>query len=112
MKNLRKLIGAAVIASTAFTCTPKSNPETPEEKDGTVAVTGVAVTRANLELTVGQGFRLGARVSPKNATNPRVTWSSDKESVATVGKEDGQVQAVAAGSAVITVTTVDGGFTL
>ena len=111
MKNLRHLLATAALLATACTCTPKPAPETPEEKDNTVAVTGVAITRANLELKVGEGFHLGARVSPKNATNPRVTWSSDKESVATVGKEDGQVKAVAAGNAVITVTTVDGGFT-
>ena len=111
MKNLRKMLATAALLATACTCTPKPAPETPEEKDNTVAVTGVAITRANLELKVGEGFHLGARVSPKNATNPRVTWSSDKESVATVGKEDGQVKAVAAGNAVITVTTVDGGFT-
>ena len=91
MKNLRNLIATAVLVATAFTCTPKPNPETPPEKDDTVAVTDVAITRANLELKVGEGFHLGARVSPKNATNPRVTWSSDKESVATVGKEHGQV---------------------
>ena len=111
MKNLRQLIATAALLATACTCTPKPVPETPPEKDDTVAVTGVAITRANLELNVGEGFHLGARVTPKNATNPRVTWSSDQEAVATVGKEDGQVKAVSAGTAVITVTTVDGGFT-
>ena len=111
MRILRNLIATAALLATACTCAPKPAPETPEEKDDTVAVTGVAVTRANLELKVGEGFHLGARVSPKNATNPRVTWSSDQEAVATVGKEDGQVKAVAAGNAVITATTVDGGFT-
>ena len=111
MKNLRQLIATAALLATACTCTPKPAPETPPEKDDTVAVTGVAITRANLELNVGEGFHLGARVTPKNATNPRVTWSSDQEDVATVGKEDGQVKAVSAGTAVITATTVDGGFT-
>ena len=46
---------------------------------------------------------------PANATNPNVTWMSDKKDVATV--ENGTVKAVAAGTAVITVTTEDGGKT-
>ena len=111
MKSFTFLTKAAVLLATVCACTPKLAPETPEQKETTVAVTGVNITRASLELNVGEGFRLGARVSPKNATNARVTWSSDKESVATVGKEDGQVKAVSAGTAIITVTTVDGGFT-
>ena len=109
--TFKHILWAAVLSFTACTCTPKETPQQPETQDETVPVTGVAVTRANLELNVGEGFLLGARVSPKNATNPRVTWSSDNTAVATVEKESGQVKAVAAGSAVITVTTVDGGFT-
>ena len=111
MINLRQLLWAAIALTTACTCTSKQTPETPGTDDKTIAVTGVAVTRESLELQVGEGFRLGARIAPRNATNPRVTWSSDNEAVATVGKEDGQVKAVAEGKAVITVTTVDGGFT-
>lgn len=103
------ILWAAALIFTA--CTPKIVPEKTEEKDNTVHVTGVAVTRADLELNVGEGFHLGVRVTPKNATNPRVTWSTDNASVAAVEKESGQVKAVGAGKAVITVTTVDGGFT-
>ena len=103
------ILWAAALVFTA--CTPKIVPEKTEEKDNSVHVTGVAVTRADLELNVGEGFHLGVRVTPRNATNPRVVWSTDNASVATVEKESGQVKAVAAGKAVITVTTVDGGFT-
>jgi hypothetical protein len=103
------ILWAAALVFTA--CTPKIVPEKTEEKDNTVHVTGVAVTRADLELNVGEGFHRGVRVTPKNATNPRVTWSTNNASVATVEKESGQVKAVGAGNAVITVTTVDGGFT-
>ncbi len=95
----------------ACTCTTKNGPEPDGEKDKAVHVTGVKVTRADLELNVGGGFHLGARVTPKNATNARVSWSSDHPEVATVEKESGQVKAVAAGKAVITVSTEDGGFT-
>ena len=99
MKNHIILWAAALVF---IACTPKIVPEKTEEKDNTVHVTGVAVTRADLELNVGEGFHLGVRVTPKNATNPRVTWSTDNASVATVEKESGQVKAVGAGNAGIT----------
>ena len=109
--RFRILLWAAALSFAACTCSPKQPTDQPEEKDETVRVTGVAVTRASLELNVGEGFLLGARVSPKNATDSRVTWSTDNAAVASVERESGQVKALAAGSAVITVTTVDGGFT-
>jgi uncharacterized protein YjdB len=52
---------------------------------------------------------LTARVSPDNAINKDVSWSSSDESVATVS--DGVVTALKPGVAVITVTTEDGGKT-
>jgi uncharacterized protein YjdB len=73
----------------------------------TVPVTGVTVSPTTLSLTVGQTATLTATVSPANATNKNVTWSSSNTSVATVSSM-GVVTAVAAGSATITVTTVDG----
>ena len=87
--DIKLFLWAAVISLTACTCSPKDTPDKPEEKDDNVPVTGVAVTRANLELNVGEGFLLGARVTPKNATNPSVTWSTDNASVATVEREYG-----------------------
>jgi uncharacterized protein YjdB len=72
-----------------------------------IPVTGVTVSPTTLSLTVGQTATLTATVSPANATNKSVTWSSSNTSVATVSST-GVVTAVAAGSATITVTTVDG----
>src|SRR5690606_34806877 len=46
---------------------------------------------------------------PATAANHNVTWSSDDESVAIV--DGGFVRPVAPGTATITVTTVEGGFT-
>ena len=73
----------------------------------TIDVTGVELNKDNISLTVGESDTLTATVSPANATNKNVTWSSNNESVATV--TNGTVTAVAAGTAVITVTTVDQG---
>ncbi|NLU47396.1 MAG: Ig-like domain-containing protein, partial [Syntrophomonadaceae bacterium] len=49
-----------------------------------------------------------ATVSPSNAANKKVFWTSDNEEVATVD-EDGRVTALAVGNATITATTEDGG---
>ncbi len=112
LKKFRAAAIAALVVLFSCTCTPQTPADNPEKEDGkSINVTGVQITRADLELYVGEGFHLGVRITPSNATNPRVTWSSDNESVATVSREEGQVKAVAAGQAVITATTVDGGFT-
>lgn len=111
LTKIRAAVLAALVMLMSCTCTSRNTgPEDPKEESKSINVTGVQITRANLELNVGDGFHLGVRILPSNATNPRVTWSSDNESVATVTREEGQVKAIAAGSAVITATTVDGGF--
>ena len=77
----------------------------------TIAVTGVTLDREALELQLGGTEEtLHAAVTPENATNRNVIWKSDNESVVTVGA-DGKLSAVSAGSATITVSTEDGGFT-
>lgn len=75
----------------------------------------VAVTGLNLDLTsysakVGDGFYINPVVLPANATNRSVAWQSDKPAVATVNGM-GYVECIAEGNAIITCTTVDGGFT-
>lgn len=72
----------------------------------TVAVTGVSLNKTSLTLTEGSSETLSASVSPDNATDKTVTWTTNNSSVATVS--NGKVTAVAEGSATITVTTNDG----
>lgn len=76
----------------------------------TVPVTGVAVSPTSASLNAGGTQQLTATVSPSNATNKAVTWTSSNTAVATVNSS-GLVSAVAGGSATITVRTTDGGFT-
>ena len=76
----------------------------------TVSVTGVTLDKAELSLYTGESKTLIATVQPSDATIQNVTWSSDKPEVATVDA-NGKVTAVSAGTATITVTTADGGFT-
>lgn len=73
-----------------------------------VPVTGVTLNKDTLALTEGGNETLTATVEPSNATNKSVTWSSDAPQYADVN-QTGKVTAVAAGSAIITVKTGDGG---
>ena len=70
-------------------------------------VTGVSISPASAGIVFGGTQQLAATVSPANATNKTVTWSSGNSSIATVNST-GLVTGVAAGSTKITVTTQDG----
>lgn len=70
------------------------------------AVSGVTVMPTAQTMTVGETFSITATVSPADATNKKVSWSSSALNVAAV--DGGTVTALKAGEAVITVTTEDG----
>jgi uncharacterized protein YjdB len=70
----------------------------------TVPVTSVSV---NLVLKAGSTASFEAMVSPTNATNNLVIWTSSDNKVATVDSK-GNVKAIKAGKATITATTKDG----
>lgn len=84
----------------------KKNAEPEPQK---VIVTSVSVKPSSLSLKVGETAQLTATVTPANADNQNVSWSTSDNSVATVA--NGLVTAVKEGSATITVTTIDGGKT-
>lgn len=73
-----------------------------------IAVTGVKLDQTTLTLNAGKSAQLTATVSPSNATNKSVTWSASNSNVSVSG---GKVTAKTAGSAIVTVTTADGGYT-
>ncbi len=72
-------------------------------------VTGVSLDKTSHEMTEGDEVTLIATINPSNATNKNVSWKSSNTSVATVS--NGKVTAVKSGTAIITVTTEDGGKT-
>ena len=74
------------------------------------AVTGISLSESSLTLNEGQSKTLTATVSPSNAANKSVNWTSTNTGVATVDA-NGVVTAVSKGTATITATTVDGGKT-
>lgn len=73
-----------------------------------IAVTGVKLDKTTLTLNAGESAQLTATVSPSDATNKSVTWSANNSNVSVSG---GKVTAKTAGSAIVTVTTADGGYT-
>jgi hypothetical protein len=96
--------GASSPVTTSFTFTAL---------DGKNAVTGVTLSPEILTLDTETfiSATLIATVSPSDATNKQVEWSSSDESVATVSQA-GVVTVQGAGSGTITVTTEDGGRTV
>ena len=98
--------GAAVITVTTadggFTATSNItvNPNV-------INVTGVSLNNTTLTMVMGTTSTLVETVTPPNATNLAVTWSSNSAAATVSG---GVVSAVSIGTATITVTTVDGGF--
>ena len=75
-----------------------------------IDVTGVTVSPETALIAVGGVQQLVVSVEPSDATNQEVSYSSDDASIATVN-ETGLITAIAKGTATITVTTSDGGFT-
>jgi hypothetical protein len=75
-----------------------------------VSVTGVSVSPTSATLDIKGTKQLSATISPSNATDKSVTWSSSNSSVAKVSSS-GLVTGVANGSATITAKTSDGGYT-
>ena len=72
-------------------------------------VTGVTLNKNSLTMTVGEVASLWATVSPANASNNGVLWSSDNHNVVTVS--GGRLIAEGKGEANVTVTTLDGAYT-
>ena len=76
----------------------------------TIPVTGVSLSPSIATVSIGSHQQLTPSISPSNATNQLVTWSTSNSSAATVNSS-GLVTGVVEGTATITVTTDDGGYT-
>ena len=74
-----------------------------------VAVEGIALSTKSMSLTVGSTSQLSAVVYPSDAYNQKVHWITDSTDVVTVD-ENGNLNAVGKGTAIITAITDDGGF--
>lgn len=98
-----KKAGTAKITATAAdgsgkkaTCTVKVG----------AAVTNVALDKTSLQMWVGGSDTLKATVTPANAVDKSLAWSSSNPAVATV--DNGKVAALSAGTATVTAKAADG----
>ena len=83
------------------------SPEQPDPKPEEISVESVELDAQNVTLKIGETTTLTATITPDNATNKNVTWSSGNEDIATVDN-GGKVTAQGVGETMITVTTEDG----
>ena len=75
-----------------------------------IDVTGIDLSPDTSDLLVGETVQLNAMISPSNATNQSISWSTSNSSVVTVNS-NGLVTALSEGTATIVVTTDDGDYT-
>ncbi|MCR5560605.1 MAG: Ig-like domain-containing protein [Bacteroidales bacterium] len=80
----------------------------PDNPDQPIAVTGLSLNPKTLEMTKGSTATITAVVTPADATDYTVSWSTSDQTVATVDQQ-GNVEAVGTGKAEITaeITTPD-----
>ena len=112
--NANGVVTAKGVGSTKIRATAKDGTGRSSYCDVTVKarvyVTSVKIEPSTLEITEGSMRGLKAVVSPSDATNKSVSWSSSKAGIATVGSRSGCVKGLSPGTTTITAETIDGGF--
>lgn len=74
---------------------------------GNVAVTAVKLSHSNIELSISKTVELTATLSPANATDKNINWTSSNETVCSVDI-NGKVTAKSSGTALITAASSNG----
>ena len=98
-----KKVGTATITAT----TSNGMTATCSVTVSQTAVTGISLDKSSLTLSVGSTGTFTATVTPVNASDKSITWSSSDRSVATVDSS-GKVKAIKAGTSKITATASNG----
>lgn len=76
-------------------------------KSKAIPVTGISLDKSSMSLAIGDSEYLNATITPSDATDKSVSWTSSNTAIATVSSS-GHVTAKAVGNAIITATTTDG----
>ena len=87
----------------------KGNKVEPTPEPEIVNVESVSSEQESFAILVGETHELNYSIAPENASNKNVTVTSESEAITIEGTT---ITAVAAGEAVATLTTEDGGFTV
>lgn len=74
---------------------------------GAVPVTGVSISRSKIKIKVGTEKKITATITPKDATNKKVTWASGDPNIVTVS-EIGTLRGINPGVTIVSVYTADG----
>ena len=93
-----------IAETTAFTI--KVTGDSGDSGGGSTSVQSISLNKNNHSMNEGDSITLTYTITPSNATNKNVTWSSTNSNVASVNS--GYVQAINKGNCVIRVTTEDG----
>ncbi|WP_400075980.1 chondroitinase-B domain-containing protein [Winogradskyella sp. R77965] len=102
-------IGVCYLDATGMSSSSTCPPTDYGTNCAPIPVTGVTVSPETVVLAINGTQQLTAIITPSDATNMSVTWSSGDESIATVDA-NGLVTAVGEGTINITATTADGSF--
>lgn len=100
------IVGSAEITATAG---EKTDFITITVASKTIHVTGISLNPTSITMKVGESQTIVPELTPQDATDKSVTWSSSNPDVASV--ENGTVAGLKPGSVTITATTTDGGKT-
>jgi len=109
-KVIKSILFSTIGALSASAVTPMILTSCGKKKQQIIPAQSIELKQNTLFLTPRDSYKLIATVLPENATNKNVTWSSSNQSVATVD-QSGNVTADIPGTATVTVTTEDGGYT-
>ena len=106
------VVTAVAIGTTTVICSATDGSEVSETIQvavipNAILVTDITLSQSSLTLEVGNAKTLEAAVSPEEADNKEVSWSSSDVSVAVVD-ENGMVTAVSPGTTTITCEAIDG----
>lgn len=116
MKKLAAIVTSAVMALSMFPVSAVALPSGSTEavsvyaaasKKSSVKVKSLKLEKSKVTLAVGESYSIKATVTPSNASNKKLKYSSSDKSVAKVSSK-GKVTAVKEGKAVISVKTADG----
>ena len=103
MKTLKRILAIMMTALMLFSTVSVGMTSVAASKK----VKKIKLNKTSVTLYVGETYKLKATVSPSNASNKKVTWSSSNKKVATVSSS-GKLTAKKAGKVTITVKAKDG----
>ncbi|MBP7179682.1 MAG: Ig-like domain-containing protein [Dysgonomonadaceae bacterium] len=98
-------VGKAIITVTSGNVSVTCNIEVEP-----IQVTGISLSHEDIEIEITDEFELQATISPEDATNKKIIWSSSDEKIAKVS-ENGLITGLGEGKTIITAKSEDGGHT-